>query len=85
MQLGLKYALFQHKSSFEKTHDVMKLLDDVIEMTNNDNLRKIRNDKATTLEVRDSYIASRYFPYSAVVVERAYNVVKVILNVKLVE
>jgi HEPN domain-containing protein len=89
LRLALKYTLFQFKGSFEKTHDIIRLLDEVIELSNNVNLRKIRNDEASTLVViRESYITSRYFPYSVdkLVVERAYNVVKVILNeLRLVE
>ncbi|QXJ29420.1 hypothetical protein J5U23_02289 [Saccharolobus shibatae B12] len=89
LQLALKYILFQFKGSFEKTHDVIRLLDEVIELAKNENLRKIRNDEASTLEViRESYIISRYFPYSVdkLVVEKAYNVTKVILNeLRLVE
>jgi HEPN domain-containing protein len=89
LQLALKYTLFQFKGSFEKTHDVLRLLDEVIELSKNVNLRKIRNEEATTLVViRESYITSRYFPYSVdkSVVEKAYNVVKVILNeLRLVE
>ncbi|BDB99669.1 HEPN domain-containing protein [Saccharolobus caldissimus] len=89
LQLALKYVLFQFKGSFEKTHDVIRLLDEVIQLAKNENLRKIRNEEASTLEViRESYITSRYFPYSVdkIVVEKAYNVVKVILNeLRLVE
>jgi HEPN domain-containing protein len=43
LQLALKYILFQFKGSFEKTHDVLRLLDEVIELSKNVNLRKIRN------------------------------------------
>ncbi|BCU66700.1 DNA-binding protein [Sulfolobales archaeon HS-7] len=89
LQLAFKYTLFQLKGSFEKTHDIIRLLDEVIELTNNERLRNVRDEEATTLEViRDSYITSRYFPYSVdrLVVERAYNVVKAILDeLKLVE
>ncbi|QXJ32658.1 HEPN domain-containing protein [Saccharolobus shibatae] len=89
LQLALTYILFQFKGSFEKTHDVIRLLDEVIELAKNENLRKIRNDEASTLEViRESYITSRYFPYSVdkLVVEKAYNVTKAILNeLRLVE
>lgn len=64
-------------------------MDEVIEFAKNENLRKIRNEEAITLEViRESYITSRYFPYSVdkIVVEKAYNVVKAILNeLRLVE
>jgi hypothetical protein len=64
-------------------------LDEVIEFAKNENLRKIRNEEAITLKViRESYITSRYFPYSVdkIVVEKAYNVVKAILNeLRLVE
>ncbi|MEM0173278.1 MAG: HEPN domain-containing protein [Sulfolobaceae archaeon] len=83
LQLALKYILFQLKGSFEKTHDIIRLLDEVIELTKNEKLRKLRNDEATTLEViRESYITSRYFPFDMdkLVVERAFNVTKVILN-----
>ncbi|MEM4138746.1 MAG: HEPN domain-containing protein [Sulfolobaceae archaeon] len=83
LQLALKYILFQLKGSFEKTHNIIRLLDEVIELTKNEKLRKLRNDEATTLEViRESYITSRYFPFDMdkLVVERAFNVTKVILN-----
>jgi len=32
LQLALKYVLFQLKGSFEKTHDILRLLDEVIEL-----------------------------------------------------
>ena len=83
LQLALKYVLFQLKGSFEKTHDIISLLDEVIELTRNEKLKKIRNDEASTLEViRESYITSRYFPFyvDRLVVERAFNITKVILN-----
>lgn len=51
LQLALKYILFQYKGSFEKTHDIIRLLDEVIELTKDENLRKIRNEEAATLEV----------------------------------
>jgi hypothetical protein len=64
-------------------------LDEVIELTKDENLRKIRNEEAATLEVvKESYIALRYFLYSVdrIVVEKAYNLTKAILNdLKLVE
>jgi len=81
LQLALKYTLFQLKGSYEKTNDVIRLLDEVIELSKNENLRKMRNEEASTLDViRESYITSRYFPYfmDKLVVEKAYNVVKVI-------
>lgn len=84
LQLALKY-----KGSFEKTPDVIRLLDEVVEITGNENLRRLRNEEAVTLEViRDAYITSRCLPYSIdkIVVERAYNVTRAILNeLKLVE
>jgi len=89
LHLALKYILFQFKGSYEKTHDVIRLLDEVIELSKNENFRKIRNEEASTLEViRESYLTSRYFPYvmDKLVVEKAYNLVKVILNeLRLVE
>ncbi|BCU69611.1 HEPN domain-containing protein [Stygiolobus caldivivus] len=83
LRLAFKYTLFQLKGSFEKTHDIIRLLDEVINLTNNEKLGRIRNEEAITLEViRDSYITSRYFPYSVgkLVVEKAYNVAKAILD-----
>ncbi|BAB65909.1 HEPN domain-containing protein [Sulfurisphaera tokodaii] len=83
LQLALKYVLFQLKGSFEKTHDIISLLDEVIDLTRNEKLKKIRNEEASTLEViRESYIKSRYFHFyvDRLVVERAFNTTKVILN-----
>jgi HEPN domain-containing protein len=89
LQLALKYVLFQLKGSFEKTRDILRLLDEVIELTGNNNLMTIRNNDATPLEViRESYITSRYFPYTVdkLVAEKAYQLTKVILNeLKVVE
>ena len=83
LQLGLKYVLFQLKGSFAKTHDILQLLDEVIELTGNEKLRRIRIEEAVTLEVlRESYIASRYLPFDVdkLVVERAHNVARAVLH-----
>ncbi len=89
LQLGLKYVLFQLRGSLAKTHDVIHPLDEVIELTNNERLRRMRVEEASTLEViREAYITSRYLPFEAdkFAVEKAYHVVKSILHeLRLVE
>lgn len=82
LQSAPKHALFQLKGGFTKTHDVLRLLDEIIELTRSEKLRRIRNEEASTLEAIRPYITSRYLPFDAdrPVVERAYNVVKAILN-----
>lgn len=82
LQLAPKHALFQLKGGFTKTHDVLRPLDEIIEPTRSERLRRIRNEEASTLEAIRPYITSRYLPFDAdrPVVERAYNVVKAILN-----
>lgn len=83
LQLALKYKLFQLTGSFQKTHDIVTLLDQVIELTNNENLRKTRINEAVALSLlRQAYVASRYLPYryDEVTVRKVYSLVKVILN-----
>ena len=83
LQLALKYVLFQLSGSFKKTHDILLLLDEIIELTSNDKLRRIRVDEAAVLTVvREAYITARYFPFNAdkYVVDKALNVVKAILH-----
>jgi HEPN domain-containing protein len=83
LQLSLKYILFNFKGSFEKTHDILRLLDEVISLKKNENLQRIRREETLVLElITQAYIASRYLPFSyeRITVEKAYNVVKNILN-----
>ncbi len=83
LQLALKYKLFQLTGSFQKTHDIVTLLDQVIELTNNENLRKTRINEAVALSLlRQAYVASRYLPYryDEVTVRKVYSLVKVILS-----
>jgi HEPN domain-containing protein len=83
LQLSLKYILFNFKGSFEKTHDILRLLDEVISLTKNENLQRIRREETPVLElITQAYIASGYLPFSyeRITVEKAYNVVKNILN-----
>jgi HEPN domain-containing protein len=83
LQLLLKYILFNFKGSFEKTHNILRLLDEVISLTKNENLQRIRREETPVLElITQAYIASRYLPFSyeTITVKKAYNVVKNILN-----
>ncbi|WP_291998725.1 HEPN domain-containing protein [Caldivirga sp.] len=83
LQLALKYKLFQLTGSFQKTHDIVALLDQVIELTNNENLRNTRINEAVALSLlRQAYIASRYLPYKydEATVRKVYLLVKVILS-----
>ena len=83
LQLALKYVLFQLKGSFEKTHDVLELMDQVVNLTKNERLKKIREEESTTLvAIRDSYITSRYYPYyvDKATVEKAIRVTREVLR-----
>jgi len=51
LQLGLKYKLFELTGTYDKTHDIITLLNKVVEITKNENLRKILEENYITLEI----------------------------------
>ncbi|MEJ2771652.1 MULTISPECIES: HEPN domain-containing protein [unclassified Stygiolobus] len=84
LQLSLKYTLYQLTGGFEKTHDIKKLLSQVVELSKNKELEKIMREEYVVLDVLEqSYIASRYLPYKydKNTVEKTLNVVRGILHV----
>ena len=84
LQLGLKYKLYELTGTYDKTHDIIILLNRVIELTKDNKLKEIMDIEYITLElVKQSYISSRYLPftYDKKSAEKAYQVVKNILNV----
>jgi len=84
LQLGLKYKLYELTGTYDKTHDIIILLNKVIELTKDNKLKEIMDTEYVTLElIKQSYISSRYLPftYDKKSVEKAYQVVKNILNV----
>jgi HEPN domain-containing protein len=83
LQLALKYYLSELTGSFPRTHDIVDLLKKIVELTNNSKLSEIlKNDICTLDLLKEAYIASRYLPsnYDKEAVEKAMNLVKVILN-----
>jgi HEPN domain-containing protein len=84
LQLGLKYKLYELTGTYDKTHDIIILLNKVIELTKNNKLKEIVDNEYITLElIKQAYISSRYLPftYDKKSTEKAYQVVKNILNV----
>jgi len=84
LQLGLKYKLYELTGTYDKTHDIIILLNKVIELTKDNKLKEIMDMEYITLElIKQAYISSRYLPftYDKKSVEKAYQVVKKILNV----
>jgi HEPN domain-containing protein len=84
LQLGLKYKLYELTGTYDKTHDIIILLNKVIELTKDSKLKEIMDMEYITLElIKQAYISSRYLPftYDKKSVEKAYQVVKNILNV----
>ena len=84
LQLGLKYKLYELTGTYDKTHDIIILLNKVIELTKDSKLKEIIDKEYVTLElIKQAYISSRYLPftYDKKSAERVYQVVKKILNV----
>jgi HEPN domain-containing protein len=84
LQLGLKYKLYELTGTYDKTHDIIILLNKIIELTKNNKLKEIVDNEYITLElIKQAYISSRYLPftYDKKSAEKAYQVVKNILNV----
>jgi len=84
LQLGLKYKLYELTGTYDKIHDNIILLNKVIELTKDNKLKEIIDKEYITLElIKQAYISSRYLPftYDKKSVEKAYQVVKNILNV----
>jgi len=84
LQLGLKYKLYELTGTYDKTHDIIILLNKIIELTKDNKLKEIMDMEYITLElIKQAYISSRYLPftYDKKSVEKAYQVVKNILNV----
>jgi len=84
LQLGLKYKLYELTGTYDKTHDIIILLNKVIELTKDNKLKEIMDVEYITLElVKQAYISSRYLPftYDKKSAEKAHQVVKNILNV----
>lgn len=67
LQLSLKYTLYQLTSSFEKTHDIKKLLSQVVELSKNKELEKIMREEYVVLDVLEqSYIVSDIYPINMI-------------------
>jgi len=84
LQLGLKYKLYELTGTYDKTHDIIILLNRVIELTKDNKLKEIMDMEYVTLElIKQAYISSRYLPfiYDKKSAEKAYQIVKKILNV----
>jgi HEPN domain-containing protein len=84
LQLGLKYKLYELTGTYDKTHDIIILLNKITELTKDNKLKEIVDNEYITLElIKQAYISSRYLPftYDKKSVEKAYQVVKNILNV----
>ena len=84
LQLGLKYKLYELTGTYDKTHDIIILLNKGIELTKDNKLKEIMDMEYITLElIKQAYISSRYLPftYDKKSAEKAYQVVKKILNV----
>ena len=84
LQLGLKYKLYELTGTYDKTHDIIILLNRVIELTKDNKLKEIMDMEYITLElIKQAYISLRYLPftYDKKSAEKAYQVVKNILNV----
>ncbi|MFZ8801338.1 MAG: HEPN domain-containing protein [Candidatus Nanopusillus sp.] len=84
LQLGLKYKLYELTGTYDKTHDIIILLNKVIELTKDNRLKEILDKEYVTLElIKQAYISSRYLPftYDKKSVEKVYQIVKNILNV----
>jgi len=76
--------LFELTGTFDKIHDIITLLNKVVEITKNENLRKILGESYVVLELlKQAYISSRYLPfdYDEKVAKKAYELIKTILNV----
>jgi len=64
LQLALKFVLYESTGTYERTHNLIKLLEDVIRVTNNSRLREILDKEANTLDlIQQAYIGARYLPY----------------------
>jgi len=84
LQLGLKYKLYELTGTYDKTYDIIILLNKVIELTKDNKLKEIMDKEYITLElIKQAYISSRYlsFTYDKKSAEKAYQLVKNILNV----
>jgi HEPN domain-containing protein len=84
LQLGSKYKLYELTGTYDKTHDIIILLNKFIELTKDNKLKEIMDEEYITLElIIQAYISSRYLPftYDKKSAEKAYQVVKNILNV----
>ena len=84
LQLGLKYKLYGLTGTYDKTHDIIILLNKVIELMKDNKLKEIMDIEYITLElIKQAYISSRYLPftYDKKSAEKAYQEVKNILNV----
>ncbi|NAZ26465.1 MAG: HEPN domain-containing protein [Nanoarchaeota archaeon] len=84
LQLGLKYKLYELTGTYDKTHDIIILLNKITELTKDNKLKEIMDNEYITLElIKQAYISSRYLPftYDKKSTEKAYQVVKNILNV----
>ncbi len=83
LQLALKYALYERTGTYERTHNVIKLLDDLVRITNNDRLRELLDSEASILDlIQQAYIGASYLPfeYSKNSVIATLRLVKVVLN-----
>ncbi|MGC8665037.1 MAG: HEPN domain-containing protein [Nitrososphaeria archaeon] len=84
LQLALRYELYQQTGSFQKTHDLKKLLSQIIDLTGNKELVEILKNESVTLDlIEQAYISARYLPvqYSKDAAQRADLTVRRILNV----
>ena len=84
LQLSLKYTLYQLTGSFEKAYEIKRLLKQVIDLTKDKQLENIMRQEIVTIDILEqAYIAARYLPYKydKSTVEKALNLVSVILNV----
>ncbi|MFP3166971.1 MAG: HEPN domain-containing protein [Candidatus Nanopusillus sp.] len=85
LQLGLKYKLYELTGTYDKTHDIIiLLLNKVTELMKDNKLKEIMDMEYITLDlIKQVYISSRYLPftYDKKSAEKAYRVVKNILNV----
>ncbi|WP_225905728.1 HEPN domain-containing protein [Stygiolobus caldivivus] len=84
LRLSLKYTLYQLTGSYEKTHDIKRLLREVVMLTNNKDLEDILRREHVVIDLLEqAYIASRYLPYNydKDTVEKAMQVVKGVLSV----
>jgi len=84
LKLGLKYKLYELTGTYDKIYNIVILLNKVIELTKDNKLKEITDIEYITLElIKQACISSRYLPftYDKKSAEKAYQVVKNILNV----